>query len=179
MAAKSPALGFLASEWINRGHPSMAALHAALLALKGEKSYQAVMNDLALQKLRRHAHDVEYVTHLLYLVDERRLPIVSLQPIVGIQQGHLYRTFIRAGVEFVAAQSSVVNVDDGLYPWPGQVYVDPLRERVKVNGQDFSFTDVHCPVVVSLDEETRTFTVSHREGGHRLPTPPPLPIRRR
>lgn len=169
-------LNFLKTEWKNAAHESMRSLLARLIALKKEKAYEDVLMEFSMRTIVRHAHDVNFVAHLLYLVDERHFPVIHIQRIAGIQEGHLYRTLKRAGVEFDATQSKTVQFDDQIASWPLQLHVDPLRQCVLIDGREYAFDDPTCPVKVWLDEE-EVFRVAYREGFE--PFQAPLPEYRR
>lgn len=177
MGAEAAALKNLMTEWQNKDHESMRPLLDRLLALKQEKTYEEAMYDVAMRVIPRHARDVNFVAHLLYLVDDRPYPVIHLQRICGIQEGHLYRTLRRAGVEYVAVQSKTIQMDDELTAWSNQIYADPQREKVYVEGKEYDFDDPESPVVVWLDSED-IFRVAYRDGGKKLSVPLPLLTRR-
>ena len=158
-----PELRHLTVEWLNKGHESMQPLLRRLLALKREKTYEEAMFDVATYAVARHAHDLYFVAHLLYLVDERRFPVIKLQRICNIHEGHLYRTLERAGVDYAAAQSKKIVLDDELTAWPVQLFIDPAREIVAIDGVEYGFDDPRSPITVWLDEE-EIFRVAWRDG---------------
>lgn len=136
----------LVSEWQNRLQAdycdehgrliSMSALEAALLARKDRISYKRNWHDLATRKLHRHARNQEYVAALLYLLDERTLPVAELQPVIDLQLGHLYRQLKRAGVEFAAESVGIgARLREDYHPFPGALYFDPLSATMLRAGQ--------------------------------------------
>lgn len=165
-------LRFLQTEWKNVDHESMQPLLKRLLELKEEKTYAEVAYALAMRQIVRHAHDINFVAHLLYIVDERSLPVIHLQRMTGIQQGHLYRHFKRAGVEYDATQSKAVQFDDELLAWPLQFHIDPYRRSIAIDGKEYGFDDPTCPVKVWLDEE-EIWRVAYRHDGAQFPVPLP------
>lgn len=116
----------------------MPALAAALLELKARKTYTEVWRDLALGVHARHAHNEDFVLHLLYLVDERPVPVSVLQRSIGMQLGHLFRTLERAGVEFRAHTTSFSSrLREGYWPWGNEIFLDPLRGTYLRGGEEF------------------------------------------
>jgi hypothetical protein len=116
---------------------SMQTLHKTLLKLKDEKTYTENWIELINGKLDRHAHSDEYVASLLYLVDERPVPISTLQKSIHLQLGHLFRTLDRAGVEFRAHTSALGSrLRQGYWPWPCEIFVDPVRNVILRNGEE-------------------------------------------
>lgn len=125
--AAEPNLIRLTSEWQNRGvTDEMTELEQRILSLKREMSYEEVWKRLALKEERRHVGNLDYVAMLMYLIDERRICLISLQRTIFMQQGHLYRALRRYGVKYKAATSLKVSVEDSMFPWAGEVYHDPL-----------------------------------------------------
>lgn len=139
-------LARLEIEWINRKTPeylnshgrniSMPRLEQKLLTLKAEMSYKDNWKRLCLKTMSRHAHDEDYIVALLYLVDERCLPINELQPNIGLQVGHIYRQFRRSGVEIRAHTKSLgARLCEPYVPYKGVFYLDPLAGLLIAAGE--------------------------------------------
>lgn len=139
-----PQIRRLSVEWRNIDAPdqldgermvSMQALKAKLLELKRTHTYRDIWLELAGREHERHAHSDEYVARLLYLVDERCVPVSLLQHTIGLQLGHIFRTFDRAGVVFRAHTSSISSrLRRGYWFWPCHVYLDPLDDSYLYEG---------------------------------------------
>ncbi|TDE87346.1 hypothetical protein [Deinococcus sp. S9] len=147
-------------EWGNRQQPdyldengrliSMATLERELLALKDAVSYKENMRRLATKKIERHAHHVPYIAALLYLLDERVLPVSDLQPVIHLQLGHLYRQLRRGGVIYRAHSTGIgARLREDYHPYKGVVYLDPVSrtllrsgERVALPGDAKIFKDL-------------------------------------
>lgn len=129
-------LNRLKVEWSNIFSDEMRPLLLRLLKLKETHTYQQVWMELCRRDHRRYAHEIEYVSRLLYIADERPLPVVIMQHAIGIEQGHMYRTFERAGVEWKASTANTgVSVEEHYVPWAGKAFVDVLGKRVIQNGE--------------------------------------------
>ena len=124
-------------EWINRGEAdyrdeqgrriSMRELEAELLRLKDAVSYKKNWQRLATRHYTRHAWNLEYIAALLYLVDERCLPVSDLQPTIHLQLGHLYRQLKRGGVVWRAHTKGLgARLREDYFPYDGVLYLDPL-----------------------------------------------------
>lgn len=162
------ALNRLEREWRNRADESMQVLLERLLALKDERTYEQVFADLVLREHKRHVENIEYLARLMYLIDERPMPILHLQPAVGLDQGHIYRTLKRAGVVFEAPGSR--SAPDGYFPWKGEVYVDPIRRVLLRGGEEEEIPEDSDPYDLPIQYERVTVP---------LPLWPRLRLRRR
>ena len=122
---------------------SMAALERELLALKDRETYFENWLRLASKEDERHAHDNSFVARLLYLVDERPIPISALQKSIGMQLGHLFRNFDRAGVVFRAHTSGLKSrLRSGYWPWPCEIYIDPTNGIILRHAVEIPLSDV-------------------------------------
>lgn len=118
---------------------SMQTLKARVLKLKEQYSYVQVWSQLASMDIERHAGNEEYISRLIYLVDERPVPISVLQRSVSLQLGHLFRTLDRADVDFRAhTHALTTRIRGGYWPWPCEMYVDVM------NGQYFRAGEAHA-----------------------------------
>jgi|GEM_PF-4929588 len=144
-----PTLFRLKIEWQNRNAPdfnlkgrlvSMRDLERKLAELKkeypGDEGYERIWQELAYGRVRRHAHNADFIVRLLYLVDERCVSAIHLQPSVNTQIGHLFRFLRRAGVHWKA---NTVNIGSrlrrGYWPWPGEIFLDPMNGTMIRHGR--------------------------------------------
>lgn len=130
-------LKLLAEEWRNKDDEdytdehgrviSMKELKARLLKLKDTVSYRKNWYHLATRHYPCHAHNLDFIAALLYLVDERTIPVSDLQPTIHLHVGHIYRSLKRGGVLWRAHYKGIGSrLREDYYPWRGSVYVDPL-----------------------------------------------------
>lgn len=91
-------LNRLENEWGGRRSP---VLYALLMFVRTTESYDQTLRRCRYER-NRTARNPLFVARLLRLTDERTMPLMMIQGHIGMQLGHLFRTFERAGVNFQA-----------------------------------------------------------------------------
>lgn len=166
-----PRLHYLAAEWLNMDAEEMKPYFIRVMALKDEKTYPQAMADVASGLIKASSRCVDYISHLLYLIDERNLTIMHLQAVLRIQPGHLYRNLKRAGVDFRAVQSKTIESETPLLPWRQAYYVDYLNQTILMDGIEYPFDSPHCAIKVWLDEDA-VYRVAYQKDSSPKPPPP-------
>jgi len=161
----------LEKEWLNKGE--MSELADKVLALKVKMTYFELWMSLLRRDQERHAHNLDYIAQLLYLLDERALSVLMLQQLHGIQPGHLYRTLGRAGVNFKATTATGFRVEEPSSPYLSDYY-DPINSRILRDGAAYPARFEWEPANLEEDRVVGEYVLPLTELPQPIPAPLPL-----